>query len=165
MAVVCRLSIADRFPVCVGAPSCGFRQPCRQTPSWTVAHPFERQLSSRRRQGVRWLKPSGKSYILPSQSGGGNRKNLEPWSPLYKWAELRKRINKSCAHPPTVARRYPETALRTLPDRPRHRRCRARYEAGETTQQIGNRYAVTSVEALTSRIQTLAELIEDVRVP
>ena len=33
MAVVCRLSIADRFPVCVGAPSCGFRQPCRQTPS------------------------------------------------------------------------------------------------------------------------------------
>lgn len=86
-------------------------------------------------------------------TGGGNREAIGTYSNLGHlckgWTDLRKRVNESPACPPSS----PDDGLK-----PRSKRFLAaeditdivqRYEAGETTQQIGARYGISKTRVAT----------------
>jgi hypothetical protein len=77
---------------------------------------------------------------------GGNRKKLEPWSPLKRWSELRKRINESPRRPASSGTR-PRSKRSRLPtdiDGIIHR-----YDGGETTEQIGAHFGISKSRVAT----------------
>jgi hypothetical protein len=60
-----------------------------------------------------------------------------------KWAELRKRINESPARPPLLRQDAPKPRSKRFLTAQDITDVVHRYEAGETTQQIGNRYGIS----------------------
>ncbi len=60
-----------------------------------------------------------------------------------RWAELRKRINESPARPPRSRKDGPEPRSKRLLTTQDITDIVHRYEAGETTQQIGARYGIS----------------------
>ena len=66
-----------------------------------------------------------------------------------KWAELRKRINDSPARPPLLARDVPKPRSKRLLTAQNVTDIVHRYEASETTQQIGNHYGISKTRVAT----------------
>jgi hypothetical protein len=66
------------------------------------------------------------------------------------WAELRKRVNESPARSPLSPRTDPKPRLKRFLNAQDVTDIAARYEAGETTQQVGNRYGISK-----SRVATI----------
>jgi lambda repressor-like predicted transcriptional regulator len=60
-----------------------------------------------------------------------------------KWADLRKRIAESQARPPLLAQDAPKPQSKRFLTTENVADIVARYEAGETTQQIGTRYGIS----------------------
>jgi hypothetical protein len=60
-----------------------------------------------------------------------------------KWADLRERINETPAHPPRSRRDAPNPRFKRFLNAQDVTDIGARYEAGETTQQVGNRYGIS----------------------
>lgn len=60
-----------------------------------------------------------------------------------KWVYLRKRINEAPARPPLSAQDGPRTPLQTLLTDEDVVDIVHRYQVGETTQRIGNRYGIS----------------------
>lgn len=78
---------------------------------------------------------SGKVEVI------GRNSNLGHLS--KKWADLRERITESPARPPTLAQDAPRLRSKRFLSAHDDADIVARYEAGETTQQIGTRYGVS----------------------
>lgn len=95
------------------------------------------------------LQPSHENGEMPSQSSGGNRKKLQPWSLCEKWSELRKRIDASPARPPLSHRTGPGPRSKRLLTAQDVSEIVHRYEAGETSQQVGTHYDVSKTRVST----------------
>jgi transcriptional regulator of aromatic amino acid metabolism len=71
----------------------------------------------------------------------GRNSNLSHLS--KNWAELRKLINESPARSSISRRKDPKTRLKRFLNAQDVTDIATRYEAGETTQQVGNRYGIS----------------------
>jgi hypothetical protein len=66
-----------------------------------------------------------------------------------KWADLRKSINESPARPPLPPQDDPKPRSKRFLTTQDITDIVQRYEAGETTQQVGNRYGISKTRAAT----------------
>ena len=66
-----------------------------------------------------------------------------------KWSELRKRINESPARPPLSRRDAPQSRSKHFLTADDVADIARRYEAGETTQQTGDRFGISKTRVAT----------------
>jgi Mor family transcriptional regulator len=66
-----------------------------------------------------------------------------------KWADLRKRLNESPAQPPLSHQDVPKPRSKRFLTAQDATEIVQRYEAGETTQQVGNHYGISKTRVAT----------------